>query len=276
MRLGTWMARACPSMQKLEVPLSEGISISLDLRKIDHQPIFLDGIVTAEEQERDLLTLLVPEGGTAIDVGAHLGIYTVTLARLVGPCGLVIAYEPCSDDLRVNTSAQPQVIVRPFAVCDADKPVLFRKERSTALSRIVAANASSSPDFLVAGVTLDAEMARLRLSNIDFLKLDVEGGEGQALSGAAKLLSGSSPPVLMFEWVPGFRERWKKSALAVLEDIIGNGWRLFRVGWSQPTKEIIGFDEPIEEANIFGFPPCRADALTRFLEHTKLDGTETK
>jgi len=67
MRLGTWMARACPSMQKLEVPLSEGISISLDLRKIDHQPIFLDGIVTAEEQERDLLTLLVPEGGTAID-----------------------------------------------------------------------------------------------------------------------------------------------------------------------------------------------------------------
>ena len=272
MRLGTWMARACPSMQKLEVPLSEGLSISLDLRKIDHQPIFLDGTVTAEEQERSLLSLLVPEGGTAIDVGAHLGIYTVTLARLVGPRGLVVAYEPCPDDLRVNTSTQPQVIVRPFAVCDVDRPVLFRKERSAALSRIVTANAPSPPDFSVAGVTLDAEIARLRLSNIDFLKLDVEGGEGQALSGAAKLLSGSSPPVILFEWVPGFHERWTRSALAALRDIAGNGWRLFRVGWGQSTREIIGFDEPLEAANIFGFPPCRTDALTRFLEHTKVDG----
>lgn len=265
MRVGTWMARACSSMQNVEVPLGNGSSLFLDLRKIDHQPIFLDGRITFEAEERNSLSYFVRSGGIAVDVGANLGIYTVTLASLVGPRGLVLAYEPRPEDVRANTSKLPQVIVRPFAVSDEEGELPFREERSTALSRTVSTNEAVMSNLRVASVTLDAEVSRLRINSVDFLKIDIEGAEDRALLGASRLLSGSSPPIVMFEWIPAFQARWTYGAFGVLRNIIGDDWRMFRVGWGRPTTEIIEFKEPLENANILAFPPGRGEALSLFL-----------
>lgn len=270
MRLGTWMSRACPSMQRVRVPY-RGTWISLDLRKIDHQTTFLDGADLFEAEEQKLLEQLVPSGGTAIDVGANVGLYTITLARLVGPAGLVISFEPDVESLLKNTAELPQVIVRPCAVSDANGQVIFRRHRSTTLSRIVSKTEATKRDSLIDSVTVDSELSRLGLENADFLKIDTEGREANVLAGARGLLSGALPPVVLFEWIPGFRNRWEQSALAVLRDNVGRGWRLFRVGWNRPIAEIHGFAEPEEEANIIAIPPGRATALRRFLECSGLD-----
>ena len=44
--------------------------------------------------EADLFARLLRAGMVAIDVGANIGCHTVTMARLVGPQGAVIAFEP--------------------------------------------------------------------------------------------------------------------------------------------------------------------------------------
>ena len=137
MRLGTWMARMNPSMRRVKVRLDDESFLSLDLRKIDHQPIFLDGSVSFEAEERRMLRSLIPSGGAAIDVGANQGVYALTLARLVGETGLVIAYEPDPSDLLINAANWPQIVVRPFAVANAEGRAAFRRERSSALSHIV-------------------------------------------------------------------------------------------------------------------------------------------
>ena len=276
MRLGTWMARAFTSMQTVRVPLDDELLVSLDLRKIDHQPVFLDGRVVGEEEERRLLKRLVPQAGTAIDVGANFGIHALTLARIVGPNGLVIAYEPAPDSLLLNVSALPQIIVRPFVVSDVEAEVGFRQERSTTLSRMVFEGEHTSCDVRVRSVRLDAEIARLRLPEVDFLKIDVEGLEDRVLRGAQRLLASSSPPVLCMEWIPGFRGRWKQSPLAVLREIVEPGWRLFRVGFGLPTVEILEFEEPTEEANIIAFPPCRSRALSEILGGLQSAATSVK
>ena len=265
MRLGSWAARLFPSMQRTILQY-QGTSISLDLRRIDHQTTFLDGAGVFESDERRLLEEVVPAGGTAIDVGANVGLFTISLAKLVGPTGLVISYEPDSKNLLTNTAAFSQVLVRPVAVSDKEEQVTFRLHRSSSLSRIVPQSARSMKDLSIAAVTLDAEMFRHNLPRIDFLKIDVEGGEANVLAGAPQLLSDQQAPVIMFEWIPGFRERWLKSALAIMKDSVGDGWRLFRVGWNQPVAEIQDFAEPETEANIFAFPPNRSVALQKFLE----------
>lgn len=270
MRLGTWMARACPSMQRIKVPY-KGTWVFLDLRKVDHQTTFFDGPDLYEAEEQKLLDQVVPTGGTAIDVGANLGLYTISLARIVGPDGLIISFEPDVDSLLMNTAGLPQVIVRPFAVSDTNGRVIFRRHRSSALSRVVSEVEATQRDLVVSSVTLDSELSRLGLDKVDFLKLDTEGTEAKALTGARRLLGGSMPPVVLFEWIPGFRNRWEQSALSVLRDNVGQGWRLFRVGWNRPIAEIHGFEEPDEEANIIAFPPSRASALCRFLECSMLD-----
>jgi FkbM family methyltransferase len=267
MRIGQWMARVFPSMQDERVPFDEELFVSLDLRKIDHQPIFLDGQVKGDQEERTLLARIIPLGGTVIDVGANLGIYTLTLARLVGPQGLVISYEPEADALLKNTRALSQVVVRPFIVADRETQLRFKRERSTALSRIANDREESASDISLSSVTLDADCARLGLSDVAFIKIDVEGAEERVLNGARNLLTSSSPPILFFEWIPGFRARWQEGAFALLKRIVGGDWRFFRVGFDQPAKEIIGLNEPAEDANVIGFPPTRELELIRFLSN---------
>ncbi len=148
---------------------------------------------------------------------------------------------------------------------------MFRQERSGALSRIVAADEFSSQDSAIVCVTLDAEVGRLRLHRVDFMKIDIEGGESNALSGARFLLSGSNPPIVLFEWIPAFRARCNESAFVTLRTIVGSNWRLFRVGWGQPVMEI-GYREPDVPANIIGFPPSRRTALNQFLKQADISG----
>ena len=44
--------------------------------------------------ERRLLRQLITPGMTVLDLGANIGIYTEFLAKLVGPSGCVVAFEP--------------------------------------------------------------------------------------------------------------------------------------------------------------------------------------
>src|SRR6202007_1987029 len=49
------------------------------------------------EKELMFLRRWLRPGMTVIDIGANLGVYSLPLARSVGPHGLVFAYEPASD-----------------------------------------------------------------------------------------------------------------------------------------------------------------------------------
>jgi hypothetical protein len=68
----------------------------------------------------------VPTGGTFVDVGAHVGWYTLKAAKLVGPKGLVIAVEPNHEtliQLRDNIRASgvgAVVVVAPVACSNAE------------------------------------------------------------------------------------------------------------------------------------------------------------
>lgn len=75
-----------------------------------------------EVDEMRLMCTLVPQGGVALDVGANIGLYTLTLAQLVGEGGRVYALEPSPPAVHRLTGATaslPQVSVLTVAVSDA-------------------------------------------------------------------------------------------------------------------------------------------------------------
>ena len=53
------------------------------------------------EKEPEFLAAWLKPGMTAIDIGANLGVYSLPMARLVGPQGQVFAYEPASETRRL-------------------------------------------------------------------------------------------------------------------------------------------------------------------------------
>lgn len=254
MRLGTWMSRFFPSMRDVVVPHHDGV-LHLDLAEMDHQKIFLDGGVQFEDREVELVKALVKPGDVVMDVGAHLGVYATLLAQLVGDSGLVLAYEPQPRMLHRNAAAYPQLIVRPFAVSQHEGTASFQAERSSGLSHIEPA-ANHLPQTRT--VTLDQEVERLRLKQVAFLKIDVEGHEQFVLQGARQLLTSQQPPILLFEWVPYFANRWTTGAIQTLRTILGAGWVGFQLGFDGTTAPWNDWSEAKENTNYLLVPPHRA------------------
>jgi len=55
----------------------------------------------------------LPLNGRAIDVGAHIGMSTVPMARAVGPSGRVDALEPCRPNSRpCDVQLSPMVLIQ--------------------------------------------------------------------------------------------------------------------------------------------------------------------
>ena len=152
-----------------------------------------------ERSTFDFLRANCAPGSTALDIGAHIGLFSVVMARLVGPTGRVFGFEPTpftrkvlEQTVRLN-GCEGIVSIRDEAVSktsgtttfyDTDDPIsnansLVQTERSrTALA--------------VKMVSID-DFVREHCGKIGCIKLDVEGAELQALRGAARTFAESRP-----------------------------------------------------------------------------------
>jgi FkbM family methyltransferase len=135
----------------------------------------------------ELIDRLEP-GGVFVDIGAHIGLYSLIAARRVGPDGRVFAIEPqeaCWAALHTNLSLNGLVNVTlvPGAAGDEDGRARF-SSISRSMSGMVTQNGESDvPIFRLDTFARDASLRR-----IDVLKIDTAGSEYSALSGAAEHL----------------------------------------------------------------------------------------
>lgn len=141
-------------------------------------------------------------GMRAIDVGASFGVYAVAMARAVGRNGRVWAFEPTPAvarylrrNLDLNGCDQATVIVS--AVSDRGGSVTFAVGERSELNSVAGAN-SAYRDFVeVSAVTLDQMAGQQDWRDVDFVKLDVEGHEFEAIRGGAGFFAATSPLVML-------------------------------------------------------------------------------
>ena len=150
----------------------------------------------------------LPAGAVFVDVGAHIGYYSLKAAAIVGPEGRVIAVEPnppTVKELRDNIAASgaTAVHVQPVACADAEGTLdLFAAPRAntgqSSLSRANAAQEGSVAEpYHVRARTLDAIVAEEKVARVDVIKVDVEGAETLVLKGAGMTLDRFHPVVIV-------------------------------------------------------------------------------
>ena len=170
----------------------------------------------SEVSEQKLVRKLVKAGMTVFDVGAHLGKYTKLLSLLVGENGRVYAFEPTGNSFKKLDSAIKQlgctnvtlinkaVYSENCNVVINEFPEEFSSWNSLGLpmmknpqdtSTLVSIEISNE----VEAVTLDSFCQQHKISKIDYLKLDVEGSELNALIGTSELLEKKAISYLQFE-----------------------------------------------------------------------------
>lgn len=147
----------------------------------------------------------VPAGRTAVvvDCGANEGAYTALVlaeAARAGRAVIVHQLEPstrCADALRARFGGDPRVRLHQVAASDTagDARLHFPwagaggASLSAETSVIQGTTAHGAESETVVTTTLDAFAAGAGIDGIDLLKLDIEGHEWKALSGAAGLVA---------------------------------------------------------------------------------------
>lgn len=168
----------------------------------------------------------IAPGDIVVDVGANFGIMAMTMARLSGPSGRVVAFEPVS-----NTFSALETNVRrndigwiecvESAVGAAPGTISFTDSSDPATNRI-----SDTGDVLVSLCTLDQFFAQQSIDRIAFLKVDVEGAELDVISGAQSLLERHTIHAGMIEVCPGTLARFGKTPEQLFDALAGYGYVL--------------------------------------------------
>lgn len=128
----------------------------------------------------------IKEGYTVVDAGAFIGDHTHAYCNAVGPSGSVYAFEPnpaAFECLQYNCSSAN---LFNCGLSNVKENVNYSADNNAGAGRITQ---ESNNAITIKTITLDS----LKLSALDFLKIDIEGYELNALKGAQKTISKYRP-----------------------------------------------------------------------------------
>jgi len=158
-----------------------------------------------EKREVELVKKIVKPGMVFVDIGAHIGYYTLIAAKLVRDEGKVYSFEPEArnfDLLIKNIRANNYTNVIPFKKAVSNKTgetnFFVNKDHSRGHSFAQSQVLGKSNSIRVETITLDNFFnSGLVSDKVDFIKIDTEGAEGLIIEGAKKLLEKKDLKILM-------------------------------------------------------------------------------
>jgi FkbM family methyltransferase len=215
------------------IVVRDGITYDLDLAQGIDFAIFLGNIY--ERQTKAALRKLVSPGSLVLDIGANIGAHTLNLARLVGPGGHVMAFEPTDFAFRKlsrNLELNPSLAAR----VDAYHCFLTASDGANMPEAIYSSWPLAKQPGLHAkhlGREMQTEQAQSRSLDsmlnehgdrkVQLVKLDVDGFECDVLAGATEMLR-EVRPVFVMELAPYVLEERGASLDQLLSYFLPNGY----------------------------------------------------
>ncbi len=183
-----------------------------------------------EPEQVALFRNIVQEGDVVLDLGAHIGYYTLLFAQLVGPQGKVYAFEAHPDNaalLRksIAESGYDNVVIENKAVWEkTGKFPLYEASHCSEDHRM-----SAAPDHS-ASITIDAVALDDYFPSdmhVDFIKMDIQGAEGHALKGMKDLLASQKQVSIVTEFEPECLDRSEVGTQAFLHLLTEQGFNCY-------------------------------------------------
>lgn len=230
--------------------------------------IYFQGV--SEPELSTFLKRYLKPGMVFVDIGAHLGEYTILAADLVGASGKIHAFEACGEIFKVlnrniELNGFNNVEANPWAVWSEDGHCEFEKLPESSISAL-------RPDqtALLGGemtqvntVTLDSYFQSCGGGAPSLIKIDVEGAELHVLNGARSLLTSSQPPDLIVEYGPRNTARFGYPADTVCEFLRELGYTIFQWNGGRGLMQVLGspiLPRTVDSCNLVATrTPCRLE-----------------
>ncbi|PIQ84208.1 MAG: hypothetical protein COV75_03380 [Candidatus Omnitrophica bacterium CG11_big_fil_rev_8_21_14_0_20_63_9] len=213
-------------------------------------PYFTRSLViegTHEPYETEYFLGLLLPGMTVVDVGAHVGWYTLLAAQRVGPAGRVIAFEPepanyARLERNVAASGYRHVITVPKAVAERTRALTLFRDPGNSGGHSIADCGNTRPAFTVEAVALD-EYFGPEPPPVHVIKIDVEGAECLAWRGMQRVLQRNPDLVLMMEFSPQALSQAGSSPEELWRMYCDAGFKPFRLHGETQRLLPVEFDE---------------------------------
>jgi FkbM family methyltransferase len=183
---------------------------------------------------------------TVVDVGAHIGYFSLLAARRVGPTGHVYAFEPAPENYELLVrniflnGYQHIIPVRKAVSSHQGVDTFFLHPDSVAHSLQSQTFGWSQATTEVDTTTLDLFFAAQGWPPVHLVKMDIEGAEPEALDGMVELMERNRGVRLILEFIPHILHRAGRSPRAFLTTLRGMG---FRIRMITHDRGLVAFDE---------------------------------
>lgn len=197
---------------------------------------------------------LVQPGMTVLDVGAHVGYYAHRCARLAGPNGRVIAFEPHPRTFAVlshNVSHLSNVTPVQVALAETegtaalhdylimsasgslhyDQAMVEQQRSQLRTSDVAPRIAHNFPvqTYSVRTMPADACLEELGIQRVDVVKMDIEGAEISALRGMRNTILNSPGMALIMEYNPPALKAFNLQPEQALAEVLNLGFGQMQV-----------------------------------------------
>ena len=188
-----------------------------------------------EPNQTEIVKKYVHEGDIVIDIGAHVGYYTLLMAQLVGENGKVYSFEPDPVNFQllkksVEINGFENVVLIQKAVSNiTDKVKLFLGDNDSAINRIYDAKLGDAKESIdVESVTID-EYFKENDELVNFIKIDSEGSEVKIINGMKQFLSRNQELVMMTEFFPFLIKKSGDEPNQYLKSLEKSGFSLYNI-----------------------------------------------
>jgi FkbM family methyltransferase len=176
--------------------------MQVNMRDLIQQTVFLEGVW--DPSLTDFIEKTLGPDDVFIDVGAHVGYFSLLAARRVGPTGTVLSIEPNPLALgqleqNIRRSSLANICVEHIACGESQQVVqlYLHTASNTSMASLSTANATGGATVEVPCISLDQLFKERSLARANLVKIDVEGAELQVLRGMRGIMTEMRPVIVL-------------------------------------------------------------------------------
>lgn len=207
-----------------------------------------------EVEKTELIHKFCEPGSTAIDIGAHFGVFSFFLAKSVGKNGKLYSFEPTPyvfnilrETIKYNKlgsiiEARQEAVINetgeiPFAI--------YKNSRVSNANSIYSRNLDDQFETIKVKATSLDNLMNDGIKKLSFIKIDAEGAELEILKGARTIIK-TYKPVISLEIHPKSFEDALKSQSEIFEIIQDLGYNVYRDNKKLGKTEFCNFTSYFE------------------------------
>jgi FkbM family methyltransferase len=205
-----------------------------------------------EQETTRLLKRILEPGMTFIDVGAHVGYYTLMAAKQVAPTGRVFSFEPepsnydiLIGNIHLNEYSNVKTVNKAVS-SRIGTTTLFLTALDNGRHSTYRHGLPESGSVEIETTTVDAFLEAEGWPEVDLVKIDVEGAEMDVLDGMGQLLHKSDAPKLIVEFNPSLLQSAGVIPAVLLERLTSAG---FQVNYIDENKGLSPL-EPTRQSSV--------------------------